>query len=85
MASVALGAQNGVSKKVKLTVVKASTEDHNSQEVTAEHWLDGLAQVYDAVSDGNKNGKAVLSMSWGCDLPAINEYNDALQDTFHSC
>lgn len=82
MASLAIGAQDGVSKKSKLTVVKTSREPHMGHDVSAERGIDALAQVYDSVSDGNQQGKAVVSMAWGFNPPANKDYDSALRDTY---
>ncbi len=82
MASVAVGVRNGVAKRSKLTMVRASNDKHNGVEVLAERWIDSLAQVYDAVKSGNEQGKAVVSMSWGLDRPRDRDYEQAIRATF---
>lgn len=82
MASMALGARDGVSKKAELTMVKVDQAEHQGKSVGAERYMDALVKVYDAVKDGDEKGKAVVSMSWGVDPPANEDYNSALQDTF---
>ena len=82
MASCALGIKKGIAKKSKLTMVRASAEKHQGQDIMIERYIDSLAQVYDAIKNGNEQGKAVVSMSWGYDPPQKPEYRDPAHDTF---
>lgn len=87
MASVALGAKDGVAKRADLTVVKADVftkgekvPDPNA--IAPERWLDGLSEVYDDIVRNNMNGKAVLSMSWGYEPRKDQEYDNCLKDAY---
>ncbi len=87
MASVALGAKDGVAKRADLTVVKADVFNKGEKvpdpdAIAPERWLDGLAEVYDDIIRNNMNGKAVLSMSWGYDRRKDPEYDACLKDAY---
>lgn len=87
MASVALGAQDGVAKHADITVVRADVITKTDQvpdpdAIAPERWLDGLAEVYDDIIANNMNGKAVLSMSWGFNKRQDSRYDDQLKQAY---
>lgn len=87
MASVALGAKDGVAKRADLVMVRADTFSKTNKvpdplAVAPERWLDGLSEVYDDIDRNTLAGKAVLSMSWGWYPRKEKEYNDCLVDAY---
>lgn len=72
MASVAIGLKDGVAKNAALTVVRSDIYGKTPQGnerlwVGCETWIDALAQTHDDIKTKQRNGKAVVSMSIGCD------------------
>ena len=82
MVSCALGVKDGVAKKSKLAMIRASRSLHNGVDVAIERWIDALGQVYDEILNNNEQGKAVVSMSWGFTPPSNADYTNAAHDTF---